>query len=443
VTQGTSISTITPTEVDLPLDWLTASTDEIRSRQWQRLRQMLAAILPTNRFYARKLSGMTLGDLRDWSDFERLPFTTKAELATDQLEHPPYGSNLTEPLSKYHRLHQSSGTSTGRPLRWLDTPRSWRWLLRCWQWNFLLMNLQPTDRLFFPFSFGPFLGFWTAFEAAAQQGQFCLAGGGISSTARLHLLQEHRCTVVCATPTYAWHLAEVAHQAHIDLATSGVRALIVAGEPGGSITSTRQRLQASWGCRVFDHYGLTEVGPTAMEAVETPGELLILEPEYIVEVVAVGGQQPVPEGQEGELVVTNLGRWSSPLIRYRTGDVIRLRCGTDPSGRNWRRISGGVLGRVDDMIHLRGNNLYPATLEAILRRFPEVAEYRIVIVQKGPLTDLRIEVEPCSGDGQSLAAAIAEAIRNELLFRVDVLPVPPNSLPRFEMKARRICVVSP
>lgn len=430
------------TVASLPTHLLTASRDELRHWQWRRLHQLLTTVLPQNPFYTRKYAGLSADAIRDWADFERLPFTTKAELATDQQEHPPYGSNLTYPLQQYSRLHQTSGTSTGYPLRWLDTAESWAWLLRCWQWNYLLLDLRPEDRLFFPFSFGPFLGFWTAFEAAGLMGRFCLPGGGMSSTARLRLLQEHGCTVVCTTPTYALHLAEVATAEGIPLADSPVRALIVAGEPGGGITATRQRLESAWGCRIFDHYGLTEIGPTAMEAVETPAEMLLLETEYIVEVIEVGGERPVPPGQEGELVITNLGRWGSPLIRYRTGDVVQITDKVDSCGRTWRRIVGGVRGRVDDMIHVRGNNLYPATLEAILRRFPEVAEYRIVVDQRGPLTDLRIEVEPRESAAGDLAAAVARAIRDELLFRVDVVVVPPQSLPRFEMKARRVCVVS-
>jgi len=435
---GTEANTI----ASLPTNLLTASRDELRDWQWQRLRQLLTVVLSQNPFYARKYAGVSPDALRDWTDFERLPFTTKAELALDQQEHPPYGSNLSCPIQKYTRLHQTSGTSTGQPLRWLDTTESWDWLLRCWEWNYLLLDLRPEDRLFFPFSFGPFLGFWTAFEAAGRLGRFCLSGGGMSSTARLRLLQEHGCTVVCTTPTYALHLAEVAATGGFPLAASPVRALIVAGEPGGGIPATRQRLENAWGCRVFDHYGLTEVGPTAMEAIETPTEMVLLEAEYIVEVIEIGGNRPVPPGQDGELVVTNLGRWGSPLIRYRTGDVVQVTDQVDPRGRTWRRIVGGVRGRVDDMIHIRGNNLYPATLEAILRRFPEVAEYRIVVDQRGPLTDLRIEVEPRETATTDLAATVARAIRDELLFRVEVVVVPPQSLPRFEMKARRVCVVS-
>src|SRR5207344_1229543 len=136
------------------------------------------------------------------------------------------------------RLHQTSGTS-GKPLRWLDTPDSWSALLDCWTINYRVVGLRQGDRLFFPFSFGPFLGFWTAFEAAARLGYFCLPGGGMSSVARLRLLLDHQTTVILCTPTYALHLSEVAREEGIDLASSAVRAVIVAGEPGGSIPATR------------------------------------------------------------------------------------------------------------------------------------------------------------------------------------------------------------
>jgi len=303
------------------------------------------------------------------------------------------------------------------------------------------MDLSPRDKIFFPFSFGPFLGFWSAFEAATRAGFLCIPGGGMTSTARLHFLVEHGCTVVFATPTYALHLAELAARERIDLAASPVRALVVAGEPGGNITATRERIEEVWGARVYDHYGMTEVGPVAVEAADQPGKMYLLESEYLAEVLLPGRNSPPSPGEPGELVLTNLSRIGSPLIRYRTGDVVRLATDPDPTGRTWRRLDGGILGRADDMIHVRGNNLYPAAIEAIIRKFSEVAEYRIVVDHSGPLADLRIEVEPkgelgCAG--RELAESVGRAVRDELLFRVEVLAVPPNTLPRFEMKARRI-----
>lgn len=413
----------------------TAAPTDLRVAQLARVRALLAAVLPANPFYARKLGSAAV---HSPDDFAALPFTTKAELTADQQQNPPYGSNLTYPLARYCRFHQTSGTSTGQPLRWLDTAESWDWILGCWRHYFDLMGLRPGERLFFPFSFGPFLGFWSAFDAASRLGHMCIPGGGMSSTTRLRCLTEHHCSVLFATPTYALHLAEVAASEGIDIANSAVRAVVVAGEPGGNIPATRERIEAAWGARVFDHYGMTEVGPVAVEAADCPGDMYLLECEYLAEVVDPDSGRAVPDGGVGELVLTNLGRVGSPLVRYRTGDLVRIATGADPCGRAWRRLSGGILGRADDMIHVRGNNVYPAAIEAIVRRFPDVAEYRVLVDHTKPLADLRLDVEPTAGDGRNLAERVARAVRDELLFRVEVAAVAPGTLPRFEMKARRV-----
>ena len=415
----------------------TVPTADLCSAQLDRVRALIATILPGNSFSARKFAGHDLR-LDTLDDFAKLPFTTKAELTADQAAHAPYGTNLTFGIEHYSRLHQTSGTSTGQPLRWLDTAESWEWILGCWRAYFALMGLKPGDRLFFPFSFGPFLGFWSAFDAAARSGFLCVPGGGMSSQARLKCLLEHRCTVLFATPTYALHLGEVAQKEGIDTVGSSVRAVVVAGEPGGNIPATRERIEAVWGARCFDHYGMTEMGPVAVEADDGPGHMYLLEREYRAEVIEPDTGAAVPEGSVGELVLTNLGRTGSPLIRYRTGDLVRTATGVDPTGRVWRRLEGGILGRADDMIHVRGNNLYPSAIEAIVRRFPEVAEYRLHVDQRNALADLRLEVEPTTGDGLALADAIGRAVRAELLFRVEVTTAPPGSLPRFELKARRV-----
>jgi phenylacetate-CoA ligase len=414
---------------------------ELRDYQQDRLCRLLGELVPGNRFYTKKFAaaGIDPRSVRTPADLARLPFTTKQDLAADQAAHPPYGSTLTFPMERYCRLHQTSGTSTGSPLRWLDTPENWEFLLNCWQVSFPFMGLTKRDRLFFPFSFGPFLGFWSAFEAATHAGFLCFAGGGMTSTARLRFLMEHEATIVFATPTYALHLAELAAKEGIDLASSSVRSVVVAGEPGGTIPATRKRIEQVWGARLYDHYGMTEIGPVAVEAADTPGEMFVLESEYIAEVLHPDTQNPVPAGELGELVLTNLGRTGSPLIRYRTGDLVKVATTPDPKGRTWLRLDGGILGRADDMIHVRGNNLYPSAIEAILRRFETVAEYRVHVDQTGPLADLRIEVEPSVGtDADELAEAVSRAVRDELLFRVAVDAVPSGALPRFEMKARRL-----
>lgn len=403
---------------------------ELADWQAQRLSHLLREIVPANRFYARKFHDIT--------DLSRLPFTTKAELLEDQAQHPPYGDILTYSIERYNRLHQTSGTA-GRPLRWLDTPESWSRLLDCWLTMLRMVGIGPADRLFFPFSFGPFLGFWTAFEAASRLGCLCLPGGGLSSSARLRFMRDNAATVVLCTPTYALHLAEVARSEGIDLIGSSVKKLIVAGEPGGSIPATRARIENAWGARLFDHTGMTETGPLGIECPEHPGGLHLLETECIAEVIDPETTQPVPAGTEGELVLTTFDRPGSPLIRYRTGDLVRVDPRPCQCGRELMRLDGGIRGRVDDMIVLRGNNLHPSTLQTILHRVPEVAEYRMEVDRTASLPVLRIEVEPHPGiAGDGLAQRIEHAIRTELLFRAEVRAVSPGSLPRFEMKARRL-----
>jgi phenylacetate-CoA ligase len=205
--------------------------------------------------------------------------------------------------------------------------------------------------------------------------------------------------------------------------------VVVAGEPGGSIPSIRQRIETAWGARVFDHYGMTEVGPVSVESIAAPREQIILESHYIAEIVSPYSDQPTPIGEVGELVLTNLTRVGSPLIRYRTGDLV---CRSE----SLARLPEGILGRTDEMIHLRGNNVYPGALEAILRRFPEVAEYRVTIDESGAMAEVRIEIEPIPEAGEGITEQIGKAIRDELLFRVEVKIV--SNLPRFEMKAKRM-----
>jgi len=413
---------------------------DLTRRQLDRLNFLLTEVLPRSRFYNARLAaaGIAFAPLSSLDQLQSLPFTTKADLAADQARHPPYGSNLTEPITSYRRLHQTSGTS-GQPLRWLDTEAGWNWTLDCWTAYFRIIGIGPHERAFFPFSFGPFLGFWTAFEAAARLGCLCLPGGGMSTGARLRFLLDNQATVLFCTPTYALHLTEHACQEGIDLGHSAVKAIVVAGEPGGSIPATRSRIEEGWQARLFDHSGMTEVGPLSIECATRTGGLHVLESEYVAEFIDPATTQPVPPGTAGELVVTNLGRLGSPLLRYRTGDLVCADPGPCPCGRALVWLEGGIQGRVDDMIVLRGNNVHPAALQTVLHRFADLAEYRIEVDRSAVLAELRIDIEPQPGVlGSVLAERVAQAIRDELLFRAEVRAVPPGSLPRFEMKAQRL-----
>jgi phenylacetate-CoA ligase len=243
------------------------------------------------------------------------------------------------------------------------------------------------------------------------------------------MLVENDVDVVCCTPTYAIRMAEVAREEGIDLVAAKVSKLIVAGEAGGSVPEIRSRIEAAWGARVFDHTGMTEIGPLGFECLEAPGGVHLNEAECIVEVIDPSTGQAVGEGEAGELVLTNLGRWGSPLIRYRTNDRVRVTHDKCRCGRWFARMEGGILGRYDDMIAVRGNNVFPAGVEAIIRRFAEVAEFRVNVVETSGLAD--------DLAGRGLAERVGRAVQDALSFRAAVRTVACGSLPRFEMKARR------
>lgn len=419
------------------------SRDEIRRRQLERLRNLLDLVLQKNLFYRQRFAELDLDpqSFRSPDDLRRLPLLTKQELVNDQNAHPPFGTNLSVSVSECCRLHQTSGT-TGKPMRWLDTPASWNWFMDCWAQIYRLVGIRKEDVFAFPFSFGPFIGFWAAFEGAQRLGNLSLTLGGMSSEARLKLILEMNASVVCCTPTYALRLAETAEEMSIDLAASAVRMLIVAGEPGGAIPSIRERIESAWGTRVIDHWGMTDIGSLGVEPVDAPGGLNILETECIAEILNPETLEPANAGEIGELVITNLGRWSQPVIRYRTGDLVRASTQPCPSGTSLLRLEGGILGRADDMVTIRGNNFFPSSMDAIMREFAEIVEYRMTLVMRKSMPHLKLEIEPRPDltDDESIASLLGRVnrqIKDRLQFQAEVTVVPPNSLPRFELKGKR------
>jgi len=416
--------------------------DEIEVNQANRLKRLLEIIDGRNRFYNNKFAdeGITVSSLNLPDDLEKLPFTEKAELIADQNSTPPWGTALSEPLANYTRYNQTSST-TGRPLRWLDTNASWQWMLECWKAVYQAAGVNSTDRIFFPFSFGPFLGFWTAFEAGTQLGAQCVPAGGMTSEMRLGLIDVVRPTIVCCTPTYALRLVEVSKEQNqsetLSLAASSVRVLIVAGEPGGSIAATRQQIEHGWGARVIDHHGLTEVGPISFECWDSPGFVHLNENEYICEVIDPDTGVLVPDGNQGELVVTNLGRLASPVIRYRTRDIVIRTAERCQCGRTLARLKGGILSRADDMVCLRGVNIYPTAVESVVRTVSEVVEYRASVTQDGALGTLLVEIEVNASNPNEVTRLVEIKLREALGLSVVVKTVEKGALPRFEMKARR------
>jgi phenylacetate-CoA ligase len=416
------------------------SAGRARLREWQdaRLRALLGE-LGTNGFYQEKFrrAGWESKRVRSVADLHGLSVTTKRELAAEQNEHPPYGRLLTYPLSHYRYLHQTSGT-TGRPLRWLDTEEDWETFMRCWAEVYWGAGVTEDDLVFCAFSFGPYVSHWTGIAGARYIGALGLSGGGMNSEQRLRSIFDNRCTVLVCTPTYALHLAEIANHLGLDLASSEIRLTIHAGEPGASVPNVRRRIEAAWGARCFDHAGATEVGAWAFDCQAEDGAIHLNELEFFFEVIDSQTGAAVDEGARGELVITTLGRAGMPVLRYRTGDLVELTTEPCACGRTLARIKGGVLGRADDMLTVRGVNIYPSAIDDLIRALPAIIEYEVEIRRISEMDDLLFKIE--IGEGRSFAEVehdLLAAFRVQLNIRVSIALAPPGSLPRYEFKARR------
>lgn len=395
--------------------------------QLHRLQTGLRDVLSTNAFWRARLTGV-----RGWDDFDRLPLTTKSELIADQAARPPFGTNLTYPLDRYVRLHQTSGSSGDRPLRWLDTSESWDWWQRVWSDHvYPAAGVTAADRVFFAFSFGPFIGFWSAFGGAERLGALAISGAAMTTEQRLRNLFDVGATVLLSTPTYALRMADVARELGLDLATSDVRVTVHAGEPGASIPTTRANIEAAWGATCFDHTGMTELGPTGHSCSQRDG-IHAIESEFIFEVIGPDGQPAA----DGELVATNLGRWGMPLIRYRTGDRVSVSREPCSCGSRFLKLVGGIRGRVDDMFTVRGVNLYPSQVEDIVRRHASVTEFVLEYRRIRQMDEVSLLVEIAGPDTSTerLEADLRQALGVRLGCRV----VPTGTLPRSELKSKRL-----
>lgn len=413
----------------------TASREDLASHQMLRMRVLLKELLASNPFYGTKLRDAGFTDtqlMNSLDDLKSLPFTTKGQLVDDQESHPPFGTNLTFPLDRYIHLHQTSGTM-GRPLRWLDTSESWDWWARCWAAVYHAAGVTAADRIFFAFSFGPFIGFWAAWAGAEKIGTLAISGGAQDSYQRLRNLIDLQATVLCCTPSYTLHLAEVAQKENINLERSAVRKIIVAGEPGGSIPGTKARIEEAWGARLFDHTGATEIGAHGMTCLGQCG-VHLNEGEFLIEVINPLTLEPA---DEGELVITNLGRMGSPVLRYRTGDHVRINRDVCECGRTFVRMDGGIIGRIDQMLIVRGVNIFPSSLESIIHSFQRVQEFRVIVNDINAMDELLIVVEVAGDNPEDVVKAIGREASHRLGLRVGV-ELASQPLMRFEMKASRV-----
>jgi phenylacetate-CoA ligase len=382
----------------------------------------METIATGNNFYKTKFKNAGLGkSASDWQkNFFKLPFTIKNEIVMDQLAKPPYGSNLSFPLDHYKRFHHTSGTS-GKHINWLDTPKDWNALTELRTKMLRSGGISESDRVFFAFRFGPFLGSYGQFEAGIQLGAFCVMGGSMTDIEMIESISEHQISVICTTPTRAIRLGRLLKSQFHNISLA-VHTVIVVGEPGGSIRETQDLIKSLWGAkRVSDDYGLTETGPVGSSCPINSEILHLAESDFIIEILKPNSSKPAAIGEDGELVLTTLMRLGSPLIRYRTNDRVRaLKKETCACGSHWLSLQGGILGRIDNAVIVDGINIYPSMIEEIIRHCPTIFDHLVCVSKDHGINELSIQFSVCPNEDSVLAM---ETLNQELKLRFPTLKI--------------------
>ncbi len=409
--------------------------------QLKRFRELLRWSQENSPFYRRKMKGINPEDIRTLDDLAKVPTTEKDELrqAQEGKELYLYGDLLAVPPERLSVFHQTSGT-TGKPVYIPDTYESWQWVVEVWCSILYAAGFRSTDRVFLPFVYNVYIAFWQGHYAAEKLGCEVVPGGGLETKARIQKMIDVRATALMNTPTYGLHMLEVAKEMGIDPAKDiPVKRMICAGEPMPE--PTRQRLEQGWGADVYDHIGGTEPGGWAGMCVEKKG-LHVMEPHFLLEMVDLETMsKPLAPGTKGVAVITSLCRRSIPLIRFNLKDVMTVMPEPCPCGRTSMRVDQ-IGGRVDDLRKIRGVFFSPHSVEEVIRgRFPEIAEFEIVLTQEGvmPTLTLRMEPDSCVTEGQckELGRRVREnlKIRTNLTFEIEA--VKPGALPRYTLKSAR------
>jgi phenylacetate-CoA ligase len=417
--------------------------EALQVRKLKRLVEWADAQVP---WQAKRLrdAGVTGDSVNSLDDLRRIPFLTRDEWMEAQLEQPPFGAILAAEPEKAIRYHMTSGTTGRTPIRVLDSMKDWEWIAEMWCYGLWGFGVRPADTVFVAFGYSTFIGFWGLHYACEKLGCLTLPGGAMGTDQRVKQIVEMGATVVASTPTYALRMAQEARAMGIDLASSAVERVILSGEPAGSIPATKKLIEEQWGAKAGDTAGMTELGTIVIfECEEQPGGTHIIEDHYIEEVIDPETDQPVPYGKMGERVVTSFGRGFIPVLRYRTRDlVVRVPGSTCSCGRTFDIYEGGIRGRVDDMKLVRGTNVYPRAVEALIREHAEIDEFQIHLYTADGIRDeieILVEVPDQAVDADALCSRLAKELADaHEALRFDVRTVDLGSLPRFELKAKRV-----
>lgn len=431
----------------------TMSREDLKRLQLIKLRRMADWAYRESPFHRRSFesAGFHPDQLKSLDDLRRIPFLTREDWMDSISAHPLFGDLPATSEVNAIRYHLTSGTSGRTAIRVLDGTKDWAWISEMWCYGMWGFGVRPEDIVYFAFGYGHFIGFWGAHYACEKIGALVIPGGAQTTEARVHQIIDMGVTTVCSTPTYALRLWQQATEMGIDLASeSKVNKVVLSGEPAGSIPAVKRQLEEAWGAQCGDTAGMTELGTIMIfECDRQPGGTHIIEDHFIEEVVNPDTGEEVGYGELGERVVTSFGRGLIPVLRYRTKDmVMKVPYSTCSCGRTGDLYEGGIRGRWDDMKLIRGTNVYPRAVESIVREHDAIDEFQIYIWRRDDIRDeitIKVEVKPGrEAEWPQLEPELWDELAQAhegLHFLIELME--PGSLPRFELKARRLQDVRP
>jgi phenylacetate-CoA ligase len=418
----------------------TMPRDELQKVEFKYFKNLFSYGKSHSGLYKEKLKGIEAGDIKTFEDIKKIPFTYKEELRKwqENVEPFPYGGLLGVPIEDVSSFRQTSGT-TGRPVYVPESYESWQWRIESWCHFLWMAGFRPRHRLFLPFGYNVYVAFWEAHYAAEKVGLEVVPGGALDTKGRVNKIIELKANAMAGTPTYLLNIAQEAVAMGIDPKSLGIERALGAGEPLPE--ATRKRIEATYGCKMFDHIGSTETCGFAGMCEEQQG-LHIVEPFFLIELLDRETlSKEVAVGEQGVIVITPLGRKSFPVIRFNTNDVAIKGPDTCGCGRTSQKLME-IVGRVDDITKIRGVLFSPKTVEQLIRsEFPEIVEYEIVVTRKDIMDSitLRIETSPKIGkeDAEVIANRLAEQHKIKTNLSCKVKIEPEGTLPRYDLKAKR------
>lgn len=423
----------------------TLPRERLEELQLRKFRERMQYVYDRSPFYQRKYdeAGIKPSDIKTLNDIQHVPFTVKEELRESQARVPPWGDFICIPPEEGVRVFQTTGT-TGIPVKAILNKADW--YVHFYEQFMHYMygyGIKKADILFVPFGYSLYIAWWGFQAALEKEGVMVVPGGAQSSQDRIRNIFEWGATVVCGTPTYLLYLGDTAKKMGMPLPDSSIRIVVSAGEPGANVPSTKKAIEDLWGAKCYDDIGSTEITNFGFECVAQKGSHVI-ESMFYAECLDPDTLKPVPPGEVGELVLSNLCTESMPLLRFRIRDLVRFDLERCDCGRTFLRLEGGILGRSDDMFQFAGVNIFPSAIENLIRDVPVFSnEYQIVVPRMGSGKHIKIRIEPDSAQisKEQMEKAVKkfiETFRYRITITPDVEIVDMGKLPRFELKAKRL-----